>query len=384
MKVALVIQNAEPSRGGAERYTVNLAGDLVARGHEVHLLAQRFARNVEPARQVRLAGAAGTRLKRYELLLQSLAQHLAEVRYDVVHAMLPVWQCDIYHPHAGIEAENVAAGHLKHPPGVGRLLARVGNALNRKRQFVSRTEERLICGPRPPLVLCLSDYVRQAALKHYASQNRHMAVLHNGVDLVKFDPAARPQRREQMRRQLHLPESAVAGLMVANDYQRKGLSTALAAMAGLTPAQRQATHLVVVGKESPDRYRAMARELRIASHVTFAGPTEDPAAFYQAADFFILPTHHDPCSLVALEALAMGLPVLTTRFNGAGELVAEGQHGFVMEDAAAAEPFTAAWVKLLKPEALAAMKAKCLALRPQISQVHHVDRLLEQYERVRK
>lgn len=383
MKIALVIQNAEPQRGGAERYTANLAADLVARGHEVHLLAQRFARNVEPAQQVRLAGAAGTRVGRYETLLHSLARHLTETQYDIVHAMLPVWHCNLYQPHAGIEADNLARGHLKHATPVTRLLAKVGNQLNRRRRLVADVEHQMIAGRHPPLILCLSDYVRQAAIRHYPGRADHMTILHNGVDLSRFDPALRPQAGDEIRQRFRIPPQTIVALMIAQDFRRKGLRTAIGALALLEPAERARTMLVVVGKDAVEPYANLARRLGVGDRIRFAGPTDDAYAFYRAADLFILPTSHDPCSLVVLESLAMGVPVLTTQFNGAGELITPGKHGQVVTDPADASAFANAWRQFLVPAARSRSSQACLELRQQLSQERHITQLIELYKTFR-
>ena len=89
-------------------------------------------------------------------------------------------------------------------------------------------------------------------------------------------------------------------------------------------------HLVVVGHDrNPARYRALARRHRVAARVTFAGPQADPRPFYGAADVFLLPTLYDPLSNAVLEALACGLPVITSTRCGAGELVAAHRAGVV-------------------------------------------------------
>src|SRR5439155_7596627 len=79
-----------------------------------------------------------------------------------------------------------------------------------------------------------------------------------------------------------------------------------------------------------------------AARVSFAGAVADPRPFYRDADFFVLPTKHDPCSLVVLEALAMGLPVISTKFNGACEIMTDGVHGYVLDDPADVNALAAA------------------------------------------
>ena len=108
-----------------------------------------------------LDATAATRLGRYRRFLTSLEAHLAGRRYNVVHAMLPVRRCDVYHPHAGIAAEAVAGGHLKHPGAVRRLAARAANRVNLKRRRFAAVERELLTGPNPPVVLCLSEYIKR-------------------------------------------------------------------------------------------------------------------------------------------------------------------------------------------------------------------------------
>jgi UDP-glucose:(heptosyl)LPS alpha-1,3-glucosyltransferase len=76
----------------------------------------------------------------------------------------------------------------------------------------------------------------------------------------------------------------------------------------------------------------MARRLGIDKRVRFVGHCPDMRNAYFAADFLVHPTFYDPCSLVVLEALACGLPVITTRHNGASELLKSGQEGYIISD----------------------------------------------------
>src|SRR5262249_41778202 len=78
--------------------------------------------------------------------------------------------------------------------------------------------------------------------------------------------------------------------------------------------------LVVVGHRKYAEFERAAADLGVSDRVLFLGHRADPKDAYFAADFLVHPTFYDPCSLVVLEALACGLPVVTTRYNGAAEL----------------------------------------------------------------
>ena len=375
MKIALAILNAEPERGGAERYTLDLASALVARGHEVYLLASRFARNVEPARQIRLAGAAGSRTGRFLKFIDSLEKHLKTNQYDIVHAMLPVRNCDFYHPHAGIEAFNLKQGHLRHASPVRQAITRLTNQLNGKRRLYARVEKRLLEN-KHARVLCLSRAMRQIAEKSYHLQNTQAHILINGVDLRKYDPLTQIAARDKTRRHFDIAADNVVALLMANNYRLKGLRQAIHALAQL---DHKKAKLLVVGRESVEQYRRQAERLGIAERVIFAGPTTDPAAFYAASDLFILPTAYDSCSLVVLEALAMGKPVITTRQNGAAEAFTDGMEGFVITDQADLAGLQKSWLSLLDSAFRQKMGEAALKLRPELSKERHVDKLLSIY-----
>jgi UDP-glucose:(heptosyl)LPS alpha-1,3-glucosyltransferase len=90
--------------------------------------------------------------------------------------------------------------------------------------------------------------------------------------------------------------------------------------------------LLVAGSPRTQRYERLARRLGIAHRVNFLGPRRDMLHCYFAADFLVHPTFYDPCSLVVLEALACGLPVITSRFNGVSELLTRPQDSYVIDD----------------------------------------------------
>jgi len=142
-------------------------------------------------------------------------------------------------------------------------------------------------------------------------------------------------------------------LIVAHNFALKGVPTLLRAAAQLL-AEGAPVHVAVIGGKKPARIPTIVHSaLRIphsalrTSHspAHFLGPIADPSGWYAAADVYVQPTYYDPCSLVVLEALASGLPVITSRFNGAGELLTPGEEGWVMHDPANANELAA----LLRP-----------------------------------
>jgi UDP-glucose:(heptosyl)LPS alpha-1,3-glucosyltransferase len=377
LKIALVILHADAARGGAERYTVDLAEGLRRRGHQVSLLASSLTPDLQSPQNVQLPAAGASRDGRYLRFLDRLDRHLATTQYQIVHAMLPVRRCDIYHPHAGIAAAAVAHGHLKYEGAFQQVVSRVATRLNRRRQRFAEVERTLLTGDKPPMVLCLSNYVRRSLAEHYTLPDSRLATLFNAIDLARFDPAARPEARAAERQRLGIDPHKIVALLLANDFERKGLREAIRATAKVRDARLT---LLVAGKQIPKPYRALATKEGV-EQIVFAGSTTDPAALYQAADFFLLPTRHDPCSLVVLEALAMGLPVISTVHNGACEIMTDGQEGLVLADPADIITLADAIRTMLDPDRRAQMSAACKALRPRLAYDHHLDALGAIYRR---
>ncbi|HXE52876.1 MAG TPA: glycosyltransferase family 4 protein [Tepidisphaeraceae bacterium] len=380
MRIALVILHADPTRGGAERYTTDLAVGLAGRRHEVSLLASSFPVVLVGADPVVIPARGATRARRYNTFLDNLDRHLDQTRYDIVHAMLPVRRCDVYHPHAGIAQEAVATGHLKHDAAPARLLSKVAIRLNARRQRFAAVERERLESARPPVVLCLSEYVKQFVRKHYTLPESKLRTLFNAVNLQRFDPTIRPEAGAQVRGQFSIGPDKVVALMIAQDFARKGLRQSIEALAQVDDPRLV---LLVFGKQDPSPYADLARRLGVKDRVIFGGTTSDPQAAYQSADFFVLPTRHDPCSLVVLEALAMGLPVISTRFNGACEIMTDGTHGFVLPNPSDVDALAGAMRQMLDADRRQTLRQACLRLRPELSYERHLDQLLRIYSVVR-
>ncbi|NOX57959.1 MAG: glycosyltransferase, partial [Planctomycetes bacterium] len=114
-----------------------------------------------------------------------------------------------------------------------------------------------------------------------------------------------------------------------NNFRLKGLAPWLAALAKLKDMAW--VRAVIVGNGDTQPWLKMVSELGISERITFAGPTNDIAAYYQAADMLVHPTYYDPCSRVVLEAQSIGLPCVTTKFDGAAEVIEDGVNGYVVK-----------------------------------------------------
>jgi UDP-glucose:(heptosyl)LPS alpha-1,3-glucosyltransferase len=151
-------------------------------------------------------------------------------------------------------------------------------------------------------------------------------VIYNGLDRRRFQPLE-AEARSELRGRLGIPDDAGIVLFVGSGFKRKGLAFLLQAFSNLSD---KTCLLWVVGKGNSAPYQQAAGRLGVADRVRFWGPAAETAPFYQAATVLGLPTLYDPCSNVVLEALACGLPVVTTAANGAAEFLSPGENGAII------------------------------------------------------
>jgi UDP-glucose:(heptosyl)LPS alpha-1,3-glucosyltransferase len=179
--------------------------------------------------------------------------------------------------------------------------------------------------------------VRRHFQQYYDFPADRVFVVRSAIDADRFDGADRPRRRQEWRGHWGITPHQPVGLFAAMNYRLKGLEPLLRSVRVLrhTPEFRAAAQhfrLLVVGNPRYGAYQRLAHRLGIADSVIFAGHCPEMRNAYFAADFLVHPTFYDPCSLVVLEALACALPVITTRANGASELLHPLQEGYVLDD----------------------------------------------------
>lgn len=382
MKIALLIQNADRRAGGAEGYTLDLARSLGGRGHQVTLIAEEGPKvTLDAAAQAGVAckflGAGG---RHRWLRLKSFIARLRHVRqmgdFDVIHSMLPVPVCDVYQPHSGLAMEMWQTGHLKYRAGLVRRWAERFNRWNVKRRGLARIEEEMLS--TRPWILCLSEAMRTWARQNMPVETDRLVVLINGINLQRFAPGVGQRARDAIRQEWQVgPEQRLA-LLVGNNFPLKGVGEAVAALGAQKDAQ---TMLMVVGRGNPEKFRQMAEKLGVSPRLHFIGSVIDTRPYYGAADYLLLPTKRDMCSLVVLEALAMGKPVVTTRQNGASDVITDGTHGIVLQEGDH-EGLAGAMARLSDSRELARMSAAALALRSELSLDRHLERIEEVYAKV--
>ncbi len=172
----------------------------------------------------------------------------------------------------------------------------------------------------------MSRMVRGYLERYQGVSRSRVDVIPNAIDAGRLAVDAPSLARGEFRTRLGLAPDDLVALFVGHNYALKGLAPLMRALAARERSSRP-IHLVACGGNDVGPYRALAGRLGLAKTVHLAGFQQDIRPPFWASDFFVLPTYYDPCSLVVFEALACGLPVITTACNGAGELIARGPRG---------------------------------------------------------
>jgi UDP-glucose:(heptosyl)LPS alpha-1,3-glucosyltransferase len=318
MRIAIVARSYAFD-GGVERATAGLLKGLVARGEDVTLLTPGVPAPVQgvvvqPLRLPPLS--AGPRL-----LAMAVAVRWAVRggRWEVVQSHERTLGQDVYRAGEGCHCAYLAS--LERPPG-----RRVYHAI------VLALERRLFAGT--PRIVAIAARGQEEIERYYGVARSHLSVVYNGVDLERFHPDHRPRLRQVALREVGIPAAAFVALFVGSGFQRKGLATAVEALA--TMADRGA-HLLVIGKDSPAPFERLAVRHGVGSRIRWLGPRPDTERWYAAADTVVLPSRYEPFGNVHLEALASGVPTVASNRAGGSELIKDGVNGYVVDplDAAA-------------------------------------------------
>jgi UDP-glucose:(heptosyl)LPS alpha-1,3-glucosyltransferase len=324
MKVALVHMR-HAATGGTERYLNQIAAYLAARGHAVRIVCRSHAEPPHPdVRFVRLRPLALGGAWRLWSFAMAVDRHVRAAAYDVVFGLGKTWTHDVLRLGGGCHRTYLELAH----PATRAAWQRVVDRGLLKHRLALAIERRALAPGAYRRVITNSEMVRQDVMQRHGVPADRVTVIYNGVDLERFHPRRRGREGAELRRSCGLAAEDFIVLFLGTGYGRKGLDVLLDAFARL---ELPRARLLVVGHDSARRrFERHAERLGLGGRVLFLGGRRDTPACYAAADLYVLPTRYDPFASTTLEALASGLPVVTTAANGAGELIEEGVQGSVL------------------------------------------------------
>jgi UDP-glucose:(heptosyl)LPS alpha-1,3-glucosyltransferase len=352
LRIAVVRQKYNPF-GGAERFIERALAALSATDTvELTIIARRWTER-PGVRFLRCDPPARTSLARDKSFAGAVTALLADPqhRFDIVQSHERIPGLMLYRAGDGVHATWLEQ-RARALPAWRRLVI----AANPYHRYMLATERAMFTHAALERAICNSAMVRDDIAARFGVPAGKLTVIHNGVDLERHHPRNR-ERRGEMRAALGIDADAPLFLYAGSGFERKGVAPLLRAFARV-PAT---AHLLLAGEDKHlARYRASAAAQGIAGRVHFLGGRDDLPALYGAADAFVLPTLYDPMPNVAIEALACGLPVVTSNQCGAREFIREGENGFLV-DALDEAALAAALNRLAEPGRAAAMGAAARA-----------------------
>jgi len=303
------VRRGYSATGGAEAYLQRLGRGIVDLGYEVCLITTReWPASAWPFDEITQLRARST-----IAFADELKALRAQIPCDVLMSLERVWRCDVYRAGDGVHR-----AWLERRQQFATPLQKLSRCFSRKHHGILRLEESLFADGGAGRVIASSEMVKKEIIDLYRYPPDKIDIVRNGVPIDRF--CFDSTRREKGRADLKLQDDEIALLFVGSGWERKGLRFAIDA---IERCKNLKLRLLVAGRGNSRGYKS--------DRVQFLGEVADLAPIYAAADIFLLPTIYDPFSNACLEALASGLPVITTRSNGFSEIIENGVHGSIVD-----------------------------------------------------
>lgn len=322
MRIGIIRTRYTPF-GGAEVFLKRFMDELVRRGHTIDI----FAEDWEMKKGVTLhrVKASGPSFLRPLFFSRKAERAVSRVKLDIIISLERTACQDIYRAGDGVHRE-----WLLQRKKTASWLKRLSIALNPLHMVILYLEKRLFKSERLKMVVANSQRVKEEIIAHYGLPAEKICVIYNGIKIDHF-PYVSEADRKRVRGSLRLSEDDVLVLFIGSGFERKGLLYLIRAIKLLKDTGKK-VKLLVVGKGRQYAYSKEARRLGVEGSVVFAGPAKSVLPYLAAGDVFCLPSIYDPFSNACLEAMAAGLPVITSRANGANEIIIEPKNGAVVEE----------------------------------------------------
>ncbi|MDL5167717.1 glycosyltransferase family 4 protein [Proteus faecis] len=319
-RLAIVRQKYRPD-GGAERFVSRALEALDNQAVELNVITRSWIGAVQPQWHIHIINPIKWgRISREKGFARAARQCWQKEKFDLVQSHERIAGCDIYRAGDGVHHRWLLQRSRVLSPLRSQLL--LNSCYHR---YVMKAEKEMYHSPELKRVICNSEMVKREVMEDFGIESERISVIYNAIDNQRFFPAT-TLYREQLRQQYHIPIEAKCFIYVGSGFERKGLKAAIEAMS------RTNAHLLVIGQDKEQKkYQQLAHRLNSHHRIHFLGVQKDTLPLYQMADGLLLPTLYDPFPNVVLEAMACGLPVITSYTCGGSEFIEQGVNGFVTD-----------------------------------------------------
>ena len=329
IRFATAILDFSRKRGGAEGYLIDLCKRMANEEAEVHVYTESWE---EEDRSIHFHRIKTPPFPKSLRLLSFAAKATQEIRagnYDISFGVGNILSANVLQPHGGVHWAWFWRSLRAYEHPILWTIKFLGRVLSPKQWVNGWIEDAPYKGKSLPRIIAISDMVKRDIVKWYEIPGDRIDVIYNGVDIERFHPRNR-QYRDEIRKRHKIGEEFVI-LFVSNNFRMKGLSYLIRALAKLKKEGCLPLKLIILGRDRRGPYLRLAKSMGILGEIIFAGSTPEPEKYYGSADLLVHPTFYDACSLTVLEALASGLPVITTSSNGASGMIRQGEEGWVID-----------------------------------------------------
>jgi len=328
IRFATAIRNFSKRKGGAERYLVDLCDRMVDHGFEVHVYAEHWDEENPKIHYHRVKTIPFPKSLQLLSFAMRATKEMKQGNYDLTLGVGNTLRADILQPHGGVHWAWFWRSLRAYDNPVLWTIKFLGRILSLKQWISGWIEDAPYKRKNFSKIIAISEMVKQDIIRWYGVPENQIEVIYNGVDTERFHPRNR-QYREEIRKRFGIGDEFVI-LFVSNNFRMKGLGYLIKALAKIKKEDHPPFKLLVLGRDRQDPYLRLAKKIGVSEKVIFVGSTNEPEKYYGAADIFVHPAFYDAFSLTVLEALATGLPVITTSFTGASGILNHVEDGFVI------------------------------------------------------
>jgi len=379
MKIALVIDNFSPAKGGGEGYAAHFARELAQHGHEVHIFTYAWDTSLTPLPLTfhRVPTFKGLELFRVLSFGYYCQKMLREHSFDIIQGFgKSCWRMDVYRPGGGVHRAYLQQNLLSLENPYYRYYRRILRAASLKDLVFLAIERYQYRQESIKRIIVNSGLVKSHVEGFYRCPAERIRVVFNGVDLERFHPIPKQRPEVAQRKEVVL-------LFVANNFRLKGLPCLIKALGTLAKARPTLNFkLLIAGRGKKELYLKQARRAGCVDKMLFLGQVEDMPQLYHSADILIHPTFYDPSANVCWEAAASGLPIITTIYNGFSELMADGLEDYILPDPRDINRFKDTICSLLEPAVRKVVSEKVRALAEKYPFEYNYQKVIQIYQEV--
>lgn len=374
MHIALVKRRYSLRHGGSERYCVNLARGLKAAGHQVAVIGESIDEELKSEIEFRPVPVNNlSSWTRNRSFAESCGRAAKRGKFDFVYGLGRSFGLDAVRVTERLQSHWVNV-YYRHP------FNRAIQKLNPRHRTLIRLERTIYQSHGVRRIVTQSRLDRRLLIEQYGIPEEKIRTIYNGVNTAVFNPGVRAATGE-VRDQLGVQPGMPLLVFASMDFEGKGLRYIFEAMAA---SRHGESRLLVLGSGPASKFRRLARSAGVEHRIIFAGRQNEIQRFYGAGDLFLLPSAYEPFPNVNLEAMACGLPVLTTVTNGGADVIEPGKNGYLVPAVdSVAEMTEAIDAHLSLPESeRARMSSACWETAGKLTVEENARQTLEMFEEV--